>query len=171
MGPIFLFVHFSHFFLISPTSHHPITTLLRTLQFCQDLTWKNIFYLLKIFVNTRVNWKPSFICACFLVVNPCSTNRRSLLKHRYVKNILLTCKMTSRRQTSTSGSDYTHSNQLHHCSNWWEFSELWERINLCFRAIAHTYTKEYAGYDIIRESRASCDESQAAQDLRHDSWS
>ena len=126
------------------------------------LTSKNTFYLPKILVNTWVNWKSSFICACFLVVNPCSTNTRSLLKHRHVKNIPRTCEMTSRGQASSSCSYYTHSNQLHRSTNWWEFSGLSERINLCFKTIAHTETLpvscRFPVYVVYVTNPALCDE-------------
>ena len=79
---------------------------------------KLITFLPEVSVHTRVNGKTAFVCTSVFIEDPRSSQRRSLLEHRHVENIHLTCKMTSNCQTSASSANNTNTKQLHLRWNW-----------------------------------------------------
>ena len=73
-----------------------------------------VLYLPQVPVNARVNRKPTLVDPCIFAVHPCSSDTRRLFEHMHVKHIQFTCEMSSRRESCSSGSDHTHSQELPH---------------------------------------------------------
>ena len=73
-----------------------------------------VLYLPQIPVNARVNRKPTLVDPCVFAVHPCSSDTRRLFEHMHVKHIQFTCEMSSSRESCSSGSDHTHSQELPH---------------------------------------------------------
>ena len=83
-----------------------------------------VLYVPQVPVNARVNGKPTLVDTCIFAVHPCSSDTRRLFEHLHVKHIQFTCncEVSSRRESCSSGSDHTHSQELPHSFTRGKFS-------------------------------------------------
>ena len=81
-----------------------------------------VLYVPQVPVNARVNGKPTLVDTCIFAVHPCSSDTRRLFEHLHVKHIQFTCEVSSRRESCSSGSDDTHSQELPHSFTRGKFS-------------------------------------------------